>query len=502
MADERETAEELQERLYTGRGSGSRTIAGVGPGALAALLVPAFVLFSTQRLFAQQPASKWDATLPGLQLAHVRVEGHSLFEAWTQASGDLMVRSVLCLTDTSPGESPFSFQADACTAQDLFNAFTAAYPDLTWTQDDRTGVIWLHPKSLLYRDILTPELTVPTDELGIPAYEGAVLRLSALPGPDLRMMLLGSGFSNTFNYAVDIPRGTYSARDLLNACCAANPTKAFCVDYNTQRGFVSVSPANLADSDHHRPLSSPRPGALRFWEAEIGPTGGAPPTAEEIKARLADPSPRVRWAARNYVQAMIWAVPFDRWAAETPGRDQALWVCIGMTSVLVKCQDQGATHVASITRMKAEATPDFLTSGEPGLAVLTAMELCRLTKDKSYLQIVSKRKFGKGGLSGIVSDAFRIARLSQGVREALQELGTDRLRAGDERLAELTSRPSVFGFALRLMPNAPRIEWLSTSGTALDLSTRPTTRKAIRIELPPTTSQATSGPARDAKRNQ
>ncbi len=492
MDTERQLLGFLPIRSLAARGADADTAGPAGARRRPAVLVAAFAALSATGICAEQPLSPWDATLQTLQLARVHLQASSLSEAWSQASGEFLIRSVLCVTDTSPGTRPFTFHTDACTAGELFKAFTATYPEFTWTRDSRTGIMWLHPQSLPYADILSSEFTVSEDQLGVPAFEGVVPRLTQLPGLHLRLRILGITFRNTFNYPVDVARGTYSGRGLLNTCCTADPTKAFYVYYDTRRAFFAVDFTYLADKDRRL---SPRPGALRFWEVEIGPAGGPAPTEAQIKAKLADPSPRVRWAARNYVGATVWATPFDKWAADTPDPEQAIWVCIGMTSVLVKAQSQGATHLASIARMKREATSEFLTTGNPGLAVLTAMELCRLTKDARHLDVVSRRAFKKGELSGIVSDAFRIARLSEDVRNALRARGIDWLQAGDERLAALGD-PS-FAPALRFTPETPASG--PTLGTAQVPGplTRPATRKAVRIELP-TTSRAASRPGGDA----
>jgi len=140
---------------------------------------------------------------------------------------------------------------------------------------------------------------------------------------------------------------------------------------------------------------------------------------------LANQEAEVRHAARNYLEAVIWSIPVDEWLRSGTSIAQTLWACIGVTSVLVRSEE--ATHRASIETEERLATDDFLAECEPGLAVMTALDLARLTKDARALEVVEKRNFEANELAGVTSDACRIAALSGYVREALQAKSADAL---------------------------------------------------------------------------
>ena len=118
---------------------------------------------------------------------------------------------------------------------------------------------------------------------------------------------------------------------------------------------------------------------------------------------------------------------------------RALWVCLGLTSVLARTGK--ATHRASIDTMLAAVDERFFREAEVGLAVLTAFELCRLTETNETwaIDIVTKRKLVPGELSGVASDIFRITRLSEPVRKALAERGVGWLAVADDRFRSLAN---------------------------------------------------------------
>jgi hypothetical protein len=44
------------------------------------------------------------------------------------------------------GPAGFAFNRENTTGKEVMDAFLAAYSDYTRTQDQETGVLWLHPK--------------------------------------------------------------------------------------------------------------------------------------------------------------------------------------------------------------------------------------------------------------------------------------------------------------------------------------------------------------------
>jgi len=356
-------------------------------------------------------SSQWDRNLPNLTLENVSINASSLSDAWKNISTEHLVRSVLVTLDQTPDARTFDYQSPRCTLRELYDAIAARY-EITWTQDERTGVAWFYPKELLIEDVLSAKVHIDQDHFGLPMQAGVLEPLSVDNGTGIRVKQWGTLFQNTFNYAVDVPAGEYTIRDILNLCCIANPTKTFFVQVSNDASFITA--VNLV-SDKVRPVPV---GALRWWDAEIGPRNGVPTEAQVIAA-LADDKPEIRRAARNYVEATVWNVPLDELANRASSSSDSLWTSIGITSILVRSEQ--ATHLASIETMKRLATGDLLTNSEPGLAVMIALDLSRLTKDSRALDVVKKRDLKDNELTGIISDACRVVALSDFVRKALDE---------------------------------------------------------------------------------
>ena len=221
-------------------------------------------------------------------------------------------------------------------------------------------------------------------------------------------------FTNTFNYPVDLPKGTHSVRRILNLCCAANPTKSFYIRLNSKRGFHVIRASNLTTDRQAVPR-----GALCLWQLGIGKPRGDEPQDAEIRAALAHHDPAIRHVARNYLQAVAWSVPLDQWVTKTEDSEIALWTAIGITSMMVRIE-KGATHVATIDRLKREIGNEASFSGlSPELAVLTAFELARLANEPTGLDLVAKRDLSEHDFSGIRADLLRMVRSSGYLREKL-----------------------------------------------------------------------------------
>ena len=361
--------------------------------------------------------SRWDWELPKLKLDNVRIHAGSLAEAWNAVSTEYLVRSVLVTEDQVLEGMPFDYESTWCTVKDIYDALSAKY-ELAWAQDEHTGVVWFYPAETAYDRILTTRVHIAWDQLGLPMQSGILESIGADSITGISVKQWGSLFRNTFNYAVNVPAGTYTVRDLLNICCVANPTKTFFA--KVSHGGVFVTAVNLV-SDEVRPVPV---GALHLWDVEIREVRGKDvPTQEHVMTALADHDPEVRRVARNYLEAIIWSVPADEWVSRSTSTVQMLWTCIGVTSVLVRSEE--ATHRASIETMERLATDDFLTECEPGLAVMTALELARLTRAARALEVVRKRNIGANELEGVISDACRIVALSSYIRQALLAKSAD-----------------------------------------------------------------------------
>jgi hypothetical protein len=380
-------------------------------------------------------ASSWDQGLPLLVLDHVDIHASSLTEGWKTFSTGYLLRSVLVMAETSLQGLPFDYQATRCMVQDLYDAFAATY-GLAWVQDEPTGVTWFLPAGILYDRILATRVRAARDQLGLPMQSGILEPLETGAPRDVNVKRWSSLFQNTFNYAVDIPPGAYTVRDLLNLCCVANPTKTFLVQMGQSGALVTA--VNLVPDR----IAAVPAGALHLWDVAIDQGGGTDtPAHQRLMTKLADPHAEVRHAARSYLEAIISSVRVDDWLADGTSPAQTLWTCIGIASVLVR--SEAATHQASIEIMKRLATDDFLAECEPALAMMTALELARLAKDARALDIVEKRKFGTIELAGVASDACRVAALSAYVREILQAKNADAVIGALRPLAAIVRSPTA-----------------------------------------------------------
>ena len=405
-------------------------------------------VFITVLVFANQArannensmASVWDFALPTMQLNNVEINAVSLQDAWKQIATDFLLRSVLVVYDNSLTNTPFSFKAAKCSGKDVLNAVTTSYHDFVWTQDSNTGVIWFHPKDLPLGSILSPKVRIADEQLGVPMQTGILEAIEDVPN-GIRVKRWGTGFTNTFNYPVDLQAGEYSVRDVLNTCCIANPNKTFYIQVyrNREPPFTVISAVNLSSYK----LTAPRPGILLFWTLEIGRLTEPAPTNEQIVAELANPDPKIRWAARMYTQSMVLHFPFEELMNNSQSQEQGLWVCLGAINAFVRSEE--ATYTDGIKKMQT-VSKDFFEKGDPNLAVLVAVELARLANDVTVLNIVSQRKLRPGALTRIKSEINYSARVSSKVRDALRITGTDWLGASDPSLKNLDKVPSKVSF--------------------------------------------------------
>ncbi len=353
-------------------------------------------------------ASSWDQRLAELALDDVSIHASSLNEAWRAVSVQYLVRSVLFVSDGPSTGAPFAYESARCTVREVYDALAATY-GLAWEQDAHTGVAWFHPRELNSDPVLTTNIRVERDQLGLPMQSGILEALADGGVAGLTVKRWDSLFRNTFDCAVDVRAGVYSVRDLLNLCCVANPTKTFFA--RAGDGEVFLTPLNLV-SDEVRTVPS---GALHLWDAEIGqarPQGE--PTRGQLMKALAAQRAEVRLAARNYLEAIIWSVDVDELVRHGGSIEQTLWTCIGVTSILVRSEE--ATHQASLETLGRLATDDWLAACEPGLALMTALDYARLAKDARALEVVSRRDFAADELAEVIPDACRVAASSDYVR--------------------------------------------------------------------------------------
>jgi hypothetical protein len=379
--------------------------------------------------------SNWDSDLPNLKLENVAFHASSLIDAWKCLSTEYLVRSVLVTPDRALEGRPFDYESARCTVRDVYDALAATYA-LGWGQDERTGVAWIHPMQLPTEPILRTRVETTWDQFGLPMQSAILEPLAENGATGIAVKQWGSLFQNTFDYAVDVPANVYTVQDLVNLCCIANPTKTFHAQVG--QGRVLLTAINLV-SDKFRPAPL---GALHLWDARIREgRGKGTPTSEQLTTALAEREAEVRHAARNYLEATIWTAEVGELVDRSTSTQQALWTCIGFTSILVRSEE--ATHRASIETLQRLATDDFLAVCEPGLAVMTALELARLTKDARALGVIEQRDFEAISLSSVISDACRVAALSTYVREALRSKSAEALVGALRPVAVMVRLPAA-----------------------------------------------------------
>ncbi|HSR49595.1 MAG TPA: hypothetical protein VLV83_02135 [Acidobacteriota bacterium] len=354
----------------------------------------------------------WDRGLPALALNKVTLHAGSLGEAWQALSSKYLVRSILVTSGRAVEDSSFEHRSNRCPVGHFYDAIVSRY-QMAWVQDQRTGVAWLHPHEWAYDDLLATKVHVARDHLGLPMQTGI---LEPLGKPETTHFIAkewGTLFRNMFDYAVDIPAGRYAVRDILNLCAVANPTKTFLVKVRPKS--VVVTAVSLGSDES----GAPTVGALHLWDSETGiPRAESGPTKRQVVSALAHRQSKVRSAARNYLESIIHEVEIEEWVNDETATEQALWTCIGVLSILVRTREVTYRRVIEMTARFA--TDDFLAQGYPGLALITALELARLTENTRALEIVNNRVLRADELLGVHSDACRVASLSGFVRKALR----------------------------------------------------------------------------------
>jgi hypothetical protein len=375
----------------------------------------------------------WDNALPRILLSKVSIRAGSLAEAWRSLSTRHLVRSALVLAALTTESQPFEYESAECELAEIYDALARRY-GLAWTQDERTGVTWLHPRNLEYDHLLNARLQVEYSQPGLPMHIGILEPVVAGEATRAIVKQWGSAFLNTFDYAVDILAGAYTVRDVLNICCLANPTKTFLV--RMAQNMALIMDINLVSEGDRLPE-----GAIHWWNLEVlQRRSRSTPTDEQLCEALAARSAEVRYAARDYLELVLSRVAVDALASHGISPARGLWASIGLCSVLVR--SEWATHRASVKILRRYGTDSFLAQCPVNLALMSALELARLERDASALQIVMGRAFSSQDLAGVVSDACRVAGLSSYVREVLRTRSAQSLLESLPPLAALVQSPN------------------------------------------------------------
>lgn len=290
--------------------------------------------------------SKWDKQLLAVRLGDVRIQAGNMADAWEEVATKYLLRANLYMdvaaNSTNADRTPFAFHKEKATGKDLLDALLSTYSSFTYTQSPETGIMWIYPKRVNYGYILNQKVRIDHHASQVPMYTGVYIPLCKLLAPNV-VDSVGAvlpmdmpidpatgkpPLPAAWLYDVDLPAGVYSAREILDFCCVANPNKAFLV--RPLRGQQSHLVISLTGLLYGNPLAPPRVEAIKFWEIEIGIPTNETPSREEVRAALSDPNPEKRLAASLYLEATHENYTPADLIGHADGSEQAIWTVLGV----------------------------------------------------------------------------------------------------------------------------------------------------------------------------
>jgi hypothetical protein len=358
--------------------------------------------------------SRWDESLLKTEFAEVNIKPKDIRAAWQEMGNRYLLRSNLYMDSEDATE--FSFKKQGASGKEVFDAFVATYSAYTYTQDPKTGVIWIHPKRIPYDAVLNQQIEVRRAACQILMFNQVYAPLSRLLAPNqIPFGVNRSLVRGVLNYPMDLPEGVFAARDIINFCCVADPTKAFAIE-PPSTGRLGLMPLNL---HYGNPTAPPRARAISFWEVEIGQPLTPIPSVDELVSALSDSNPRRRWAARAYLKATYEHYREPSLIAKCDEPRKAIWVAIALKSIDQAGRgDQPYITVAPFAQFMQGFTND-LPRMNPALGLLAAMECAREKNDPRFMDAVADHKFSGDEIESIQPDLNRIARESTLVRDKL-----------------------------------------------------------------------------------
>ena len=401
-------------RMKANPGSGRWRISPLGKPllALVASSLWSSVLLCCFEACGQPHPSEWDRAMMGANLGTVSVEARSISEAWKNISTTFLFRSVLVPSGEPTDTGQFRLDQAGCTGMDVVKAIVSSYPQYQYVIDAEYQIVWIFPKKLVYHEILSQKLKVRETIKGMPMFSGLLESIGKNPKACVATRGISDIFRNTFDYPVDVPAGEYSVRQLLNLACVANPCQSFVISATANNCYL-VTPVNLVSDDTTK---APPIGSIVLWNLFIAQTA-KPPGLSQINVTLADPDPLKRWAARTYLNANAWSISFDELVSSAPAGTNAIWSALGVLGVIARSDK--ATHSASVQRLQAELTDQFLVSGDPKLALLGATELAVRGGGSKALDIAIQRKIENAEIQNVSDELAPLARRSIFARQLI-----------------------------------------------------------------------------------
>jgi hypothetical protein len=386
-----------------------------------------------------QARSKWDDQLLKAEIHDVRIKPSGMWAAWVEITGTYMVRANLVLAGPANSVSNlFAFEKQRATGKDLLDAYVGVYSDYTYTQDPGTGVIWTHPRTLRYADVLSQNIMVVRPGRQV-AFESAILLpVYQLLSSSISMPATSGPTGQQFGFGVDLQPGVYPVRDIINACCIANPVLLFQMGPARDRPGGYVLTPRI--SRYSNPLASPRDMAVHFWETEIAKSSSTNgiPTIREMAVAMSDPEFRVRWAARAFLEATFLTYRWGDLIRACDSPEQAVWVALGIEAATYRGVNDDQFFFAT-SELKQAGFADLLSRvKDPNVALLACLELAREKAETGYLDaMVSSHRYSEAEIAPILPDIWRMTHESQLVVEKLRRLKLNVPQFSPENLRDL-----------------------------------------------------------------
>ena len=377
-------------------------------GVLLMLSVFAWGAMTSQVCGAE---SKWDKALLNMGFRDVSINAVGMPAAWREITTRYLLRANIYIDAQADSVSQaFIFKKEDATGREILGALLAAHPAYTYTQDRETGVLWIHPKRIKYEDILNQKIRVVRPAHQIRLFTGIYEPLCSLLSSDVIAASLpkAGSPSSAYSYFVDLPSGVCSAREILNSCSTANPTKAFAVGLESVKSSNKLS-ISICDLHYLNPMALPRVAALKFWEIDIGKPANEIPSAHEVNAALCDANSTKRWAAVAYLEAAQANYSPVKLIEKADEPEKAVWVALGVENTLYRGIGD-LTFFKNVAAHIPEFMNDFVQIKDPKLALIASLEMTREKQDASYLDaIVSKHKYSEAEIASIKPDIYRLA---------------------------------------------------------------------------------------------
>jgi hypothetical protein len=361
-------------------------------------------------------ASQWDTEILDVKLQNVHIEAESMESAWIQIGTQCLLRANFWAdlpTDVSPKK--FVFDKPETTGRDLITACIGAYPNYTFTQDSDTGVLWIHPKTLKYSEILSKKAVVSCAEHQVQVFSSIYIPLNDALSPFIQREPSSLIADSSLFFAIDLSPGAHSAKQLINECCDANPVIAFKIAPFLNRRSLKAISFGFASR-----VAPPRSLAVDYWKKNIGDFTNKYPSASEIGSSMAAFNFKKRQAARSYYEATQANYRPEDIVSKSGNPENTVWAALGIKSI-------AARAFGDAPFLKANAAPGFATNltqiSDPRLALITLLELAREHQDTARLEmIVHRHEFTTPEIESIAPDVYRVIRMSAIAREKMLEL--------------------------------------------------------------------------------